>query len=193
MLAALPDKLESALRGNPVVSAVLDGWAELQLPSCWLVAGAVYQSYWNTAFGFAPRHGISDVDVIYFDPDDLSEEAENEHAGRVNSRHANLNMRFDVKNEARVHLWYEDRFGYPIDAYTSAESAMETFPTTMGAIGIRPDGEKLEAYAPFGFDDLLSLTVRPNKRQITRSIYTDKVRRWVSLWPQLKVVDWEDA
>ena len=189
----LPPKLESSLRDNPVVSSVFDSWAELALPNCWMVAGAVFQSFWNSVHGYSPLHGLSDIDLIYFDADDLTEETENEHYLRINRCYDNLNIRFDVKNEARVHLWYEDRFGYPIAAYTSAEAAMETFPTTAGSIGIRANGQALEAFAPFGFDDLMNLIIRPNKRQITRSIYEEKVARWKQNWPRVRYLEWDDV
>jgi hypothetical protein len=35
--------------------------------------------------------------------------------------------------------------------------------------------------------------VRPNKAQITRSIYEAKLTRWQSFWPQLHIIDWEDV
>ena len=189
----LPPKLESSLRDNPIVSQVFDEWTDLALPNCWLVAGAVIQSFWNREYGFSPIHGINDIDIIYFDASDLTEETENEHYERINSRFEDFGIRFDVKNEARVHLWYEERFGYPIVAYDSAEAAMETFPTTAGSIGVRHNGQALEAFAPFGFDDLMNLVVRPNKRQITRSIYEKKVERWRSNWPQVKYLGWDDC
>ena len=192
MIKPLPNELEEALRDNPVVSTLLDGWTRLDLPNCWLVAGAVVQTYWNSVHGYSPLHGVSDADIVYFEPDDLSEESEADHANRISDMFHDLAVRFDVKNEARVHLWYEERFGYSIDAYTSAEAAIDTFPTTAGAIGIRPAGDKIECYASFGFDDLLELVVRPNKRQITRSIYEQKITRWRSLWPRLEIINWED-
>jgi hypothetical protein len=192
MFVPLPPNVETSLRANPIVATVFDGWSELALPNCWLVAGAVVQSYWNHVHGFQPQHGINDIDLIYFDPDDLTEEKESQHAARINNRYQDLGIRFDVKNEARVHLWYEERFGYPINAYTSAEAAMETFPTTAGAIGVRAAGNKLEAFAPFGFDDLVNLVVRPNKRQITQAIYAEKVARWEPHWPRVKFVEWDD-
>ena len=189
----LPPALENSLHENGAVSHLFECWSELQLPDCWLVAGAVAQSYWNKVHGFPPLHGISDIDLAYFDPNDLTEESESAQAARIGRRFEHLDVRFDVKNEARVHLWYERRFGYPIPAYPSAESAIETFPTTAGAIGVRPGDRGLEALAPFGFDDLLNLVVRPNKRQITREIYLRKVERWTALWPKLKVLDWDEA
>ena len=143
--------------------------------------------------GFPPLHGVSEVDLIYFDPSDLTEESESQHATRIGIFYEGLPVRFDVKNEARVHLWYESRFGYAINPYKSAESAIDTFPTTAGAIGIRPVGDEIESYAPFGFDDLMGLVVRPNKCQITRDIYAKKVTRWKSHWPMLNIIEWDDA
>jgi hypothetical protein len=99
-------------------------------------------------------------------------------------------MRIDVKNEARVHLWYEAKFGYAIRPYASVADAITTFPTTATAVGLRPGPEGLAVFAPYGLADLLGLIVRPNKRQITRSIYEAKVTRWTSVWPGLKVVPW---
>lgn len=193
MYVPLPENLESALRANPIVSRTFDEWEDIALPNCWMVAGAVFQSFWNQEYGFPPLHGIADIDLIYFDARDLSEHKENEHYVRINDFFDDENIRFDVKNEARVHLWYEDRFGYPVDAYTSAEAAMETFQTTAGAIGIRCTGQDLEAFAPFGFDDLMNLTIRPNKRQITRTIYEEKVARWKPKWPDVNYLEWDEA
>ncbi len=168
-------------------------WDRVALPNCWIVAGVVVQSYWNQAHGCPALHGLSDVDIVYFDAGDLSEETEAEHAARINSLFADTQIKFDVKNEARVHLWYEDRFGYPIESYSSVEAAIDTFPTTAGAIGVRPYGDRIECYSSFGYDDLMGLIVRPNKRQITPDIYARKIERWKSFWPLLKIVEWDDA
>lgn len=83
MLTPLPQQLDDALRDSPVVSHLIANWAKLGLPDCWLVAGAVVQTYRNAALGLPPLHGLSDVDIIYFDPDDLSEAAESRHAARI--------------------------------------------------------------------------------------------------------------
>ena len=188
----IPDELSTALNANPVLTSVLESWDDIALPSCWVVAGAVVQSYWNAVHEFPPLHGISDIDLIYFDPEDLSDASEARHATRVAGLFDSSTIRFDVKNEARVHLWYEAKFGYSIEPYSTSTNAIDTFPTTAGCIGIRPEGDALEAYASFGFSDLLNLIVRPNKRQITRQIYAAKTARWRELWPLIDIVDWAD-
>lgn len=90
-----------------------------------------------------------------------------------------------------MHLWYEAKFGYAIKPYTSTAEAITAFPTTAAAVGLRPGRNNFELSAPFGLSDLLNAIVRPNKKQITREIYDKKVNRWVSVWPELKIVVWD--
>ena len=75
------------------------------------VAGAIAQTVWNLAAGHPAERGIKDADLVYFDAADLSAEAEAAHECRIRERFGDLPCKLDVKNEARVHLWYEARFG----------------------------------------------------------------------------------
>jgi uncharacterized protein len=68
---------------------------------------------------------------------DLSFEAETSHERRLRDLFQHLPIKLDVKNEARVHLWYEDRFGYAIKPYSSSADAIATLPTTATAVGVR--------------------------------------------------------
>lgn len=98
-----------------------------------------------------------------------------------------------MKNEARVHLWYEQKFGFPIAPYRSLEAAIDTWPTTASSVAVRGGiAEGFTVYASFGLDDLLGMVVRPNKRLITREIYMAKAERWARCWPRLTVIAWED-
>jgi uncharacterized protein len=121
--------LRSIVLASPVLSAILRDWPVIGLPHGWLVAGAVAQTVWNSVFGFPADHGIKDADIIYFDRSDLTESAEERHAERIRRRFAHLPVTIDVKNEARVHLWYEAKFGKPIPPSRSAAHAISTFPT----------------------------------------------------------------
>ncbi|HEX8803142.1 MAG TPA: nucleotidyltransferase family protein, partial [Acidimicrobiales bacterium] len=163
------------------------------------------QTVWNAAHGFAPDHGIRDVDVVYFDPGDLSAGAEHAVEERLR-RHlaaAGVAVRLDVTNEARVHLWYEERFGVPLAPYRSTCDAIATWPATAGSVGVRPadgdeadgaegrgHGDGLVVCAPFGLDDLLGLVVRPNRVLVTEEVYAAKAARWRAAWPRLRVLDW---
>jgi uncharacterized protein len=182
--------LVRAIELSPVLAPLLARWSSIALPDCWLASGAVSQTAWNHAFGFAPDHGLSDVDLIYFDAADLSQEAEARHEARLRRLFADVPHRIDVKNEARVHLWYAEKFGKALAPYTSTEHAISTFPTTATCVGLRPGRDGLSVAAPFGLSDLAGLIVRPNKTQISRAVYDAKVARWRPLWPGLTFVDW---
>jgi len=187
------EQLEAALAQNRSISELLARFDEVGLPDAWLVAGAIAQTVWNLAFGKPAESGIKDVDLVYFDAHDLSPQTEAAHERRLRNLFRHLPVKLDVKNEARVHLWYAARFGYPIAPYSSTEDAIATFPTTATAVGVRRRADLFECCAPFGLDDLFSLVVRPNQRQITRAIYQAKVEWWRTVWPQLAFVPWSEA
>lgn len=185
--------VERAVLASPLLTPVLERWDQVALPDSWLIAGAVAQTFWNLAHSQSPSHGIKDVDIAYFDDTDLSAQAEEAHAARINAAFSKCSIHFDVKNEARVHLWYERKFGYAIRPYISAPHAIATFPTTATSVGIRPTSTGLAFCAPFGVHDLLRLVVRPNKVQITAEIYAAKVSRWKAIWPRLQIIDWSST
>ena len=179
------------MRGSAVLWECLERLAELDKPDCYLGAGCVAQTVWNAAHAKPPAADVSDHDVVYFDDADLTEHGENEAAAVVRNVMADLPLNVDVKNQARVHLWYRRRFGYDIVPYTSTEDAIATWPTTATAIGVRLSHGRPRVFAPFGLDDLLRLVVRANRVQITPEIYRRKVARWTRHWPNLTVLPWE--
>ncbi len=102
-----------------------------------------------------------------------------------------LPIEVEVRNEARVHLWYHDKFGKHIAPYTSTEEAINTWPTTASSIGVRHEGKKFIVYAPCGLNDMMGLIVRANKGLITREVYEKKVQRWQQAWPKLTAIPWD--
>jgi hypothetical protein len=185
--------LSEVLTSSPVLAPFLARWTDIGLPDCWLAGGAVAQTVWNDAFGLAPDHGLSDVDIVYFDANDLSASTEARHEARLRQLFAEVALRIDVKNEARVHLWYAEKFGKALPQYASTEHAISTFPTIATSIGVGPGLDGLTIMAPFGLSDLAGLIVRPNKTQIGQDVYDAKVARWRPLWPGLTFVDWNDG
>lgn len=186
-------RVSTLVADSPIFTTILGRWAEIALPDCWLSGSAIAQTAWNAKFGLPTEYGLADIDLVYFDATDLSDIGEARQAARIRGLFADIPLWIDAKNEARVHLWYEAKFGYPIEPYRSSEHAISTFPTTAGSVAIRPDVTGLSIFAPFGLDDLLSCTVRPNKAQITQDIYEAKVSRWRSCWPALTIIEWNEA
>ena len=161
----------------------------MALPDMWLSGSLLAQAHWNETFGFPALHGMHDADIIYFDADDLSEAAEQRAAGRIAALFADMPVRVDVKNEARVHLWYPGKFGRAIAPYRSARDATTTFPTTVSAIAINDRA----IAAPFGLDDLFAPVVRGNATLIDAAFYAHKCARWRQCWPDLTILPWDKA
>jgi hypothetical protein len=185
--------LAERLRENGALWECLGRVAALNLPSWYLAAGCIAQTVWNSAHAKAPGSDIVDYDLVYYDSVDLSEESETAVEREAKLLVADLPVKLDVKNQARVHLWYPKCFGYAIQPYLSTEDAIGTWPTTATAVGVRPGGRELQVVAPFGLDDLFNLVVRANRVQITPEIYEQKVVRWIARWPSLTVLPWRDG
>ena len=184
------DCLQQALTQNPIAESVLAMAGEMRLPGWYLGAGAVTQTVWNLRHGFPPAAGIKDYDLVYYDPEDLTAESERRVAQQVAARLSGLEVVVDVHNQARVHLWYEKRFGRHLDQYRCTEEAISTWPTTASSVGVRQDGDGFVVCAPFGLSDLLAMVARPNKVKVSQKIYEEKVARWQANWPQLQVIPW---
>jgi hypothetical protein len=183
-------KFENILSENEVLLEILNKVPQLELPNWYLAAGCLAQTVWNSLHGFDITRGIKDYDLVYFDTKNLSYKKEDTFIKKGEKLFGKLNINVEIRNEARVHLWYKDHFGGEIEPYTSVESAIDTFPTTSTTIGIRKTGNSLIIYAPFDLSDLLSMIVRPNKTQITEEIYQKKIERWSKVWPKLTIIPW---
>lgn len=186
-------KLLEFVKETPYLFEVLERSEELGIPNWYFGAGCLVQSYWNHRAGLPLERNIKDIDWIYFDPTDLSEKRERIIQDLVRKHFRDLPFEFDVNNQARVHLWYEESFGYPIRPYLSSEDAIQTWPTTATAVGLTKRNGHSLVFAPFGLDDFFSLVVRANKRQITKDIYSKKIERWKNCWPALEIISWEDS
>lgn len=174
-----------ALR-NPVNAAILQRLPSLGLAEAWLVSGCLFQTVWNVQTGRGVQHGIRDYDLFYFDPD-TSYAAEDAVIRRVREAFADITGAVEVRNQARVHLWYAEKFGVPYPPLGRARDGIDRFLMDCAQFGIREGGKDI--YAPKGFADLQAMIVRPNPTANFRAaLYQAKAERWKSLWPELTVL-----
>lgn len=184
--------LENIIMSSAVVSTTIERAKLLNIDNYYIGAGCITQTVWNYLSNNPLDYGIKDIDFVYFDKEDLSIESENMVISKVTELYSDLKIKVDVKNQARVHLWYKNKFGYEIKPFLSLESAINTWPTTATAIGVRKEANNtFKIYAPFGLNDMFGKIVRANKTQITRQIYENKVSGWLKKWPDLKIIPWE--
>jgi hypothetical protein len=186
-------ELEAIVRSSPLLMEVLAGLHEDGLPEGLLVAGALYNLVWNRLSGRPDLTGINDVDVFYFDSSDLSYDAEDAVIRRLGRRFAHLPLPVQVRNQARVHLWFPQKFGVPFTPLGSAAEMLGRYASRTHSVGVRLEtGNRLTMVAPFGLDDIFSFRIVPNYALANRPAHETKAARAKSVWPELTIVPWED-
>lgn len=181
-------QLTGLILGEPMLLAILRHLQAANLPDAWLVAGSIAGRVWNDQASRDALVGIRDLDIAYFDGADLSAETET----AIEAGFKNFPLPIDAKNQARVPLWYEAKFGQPCPPYRDTTDAIGSYPTTSTTLGVRLQGDRLEVCAPFGLVDLFAGIIRPNGRLCTEEVYVQKTTRWVAEWPHLLVLPWSE-
>ncbi|MEY9840523.1 nucleotidyltransferase family protein [Streptacidiphilus sp. EB103A] len=178
---------------NPTVRGVLERLAPLDLPPWYLTAGSLFQTVWNVAAG-APdlNAGIRDHDLFFYEGQDLSYEAEDVVIKRIIGACQGLGADVEPRNEARVHLWYAEKFGKTIEPYRDLPHAVSGFAATCCCVALNLSaGGDLEVYSTHGFTDLFTGVLRPNAATVApRAVYEDKAERWTRVWPHLTKLPW---
>ena len=183
------DLVGAALR-NPINRAILQRLPLLGAPQAWLVAGCVYQALWNDIAGRPPQAAVKDHDIFYFDDSDLSWEAEDEIIQRGRVLFGDLGGLVEIRNQARVHLWYPQRFGSAYPALTSAEDGIGRFLVRCTCVGLTPQGDgSLRLLAPYGLDELERGILRPNANAPSLLRFREKAMSYAARWPFLRIVD----
>lgn len=171
---------------NEANRRILERLPSLGLRDAWLVSGSLFQTVWNALTGRPPSYGIKDYDLFYFD-EDTSFEAEDAAIQRVAKAFADLGGDVELRNQARVHLWYEGKFGTPYLPLRSAREGIDRFLAPACMVGLQPDGT---LYAPMGLDDIATMTIRPNRTpNFSAARYVEKAARWKLHWPELTVME----
>ncbi|CAN5766477.1 nucleotidyltransferase family protein [soil metagenome] len=182
------DELETILRAAPSLMAVMETARTLDLPDWLIFSGAVYQRVLNHLTGRDPDHGIKDYDLAYFDPD-TSYEAEDAVIRRVAAAfEPPVREMVEVRNQARVHLWFEAKFGEPYAPLGSSAQALNRFASPLNAVAARLEADgSMTIVAPFGLEDLFAMTYRenPNRRVsgFARTAAAAKAR-----WPEMTII-----
>jgi hypothetical protein len=186
----LREHLIDIVRATPPLMRVLSVALHLNLPDWLVFSGAVYQPVLNHLTGRPLDYGIKDYDLGYFDASDLSYDAEDAVIRRVEAAFDEpLRSMVEVRNQARVHLWFEAKFGEAYGPLSSTAEALERFASATFAVGVRLESDdRLYIEAPFSLADLFALRLRPNPRRKTVGFArtaADVRRRW----PEVVVED----
>ncbi|WP_246079076.1 nucleotidyltransferase family protein [Paenibacillus piri] len=108
-MTAYMDRLLQLIRSNNEIMEDLALLRSLQLPDVHVAAGYVRNCVWDRLHGYEERTPLNDIDVIYYDLEEMSEQFEkiierqlNEQTGR---------SIWSVKNQARMHIRNRTKIG----------------------------------------------------------------------------------
>ena len=156
----------------------------LHLPDWWIGAGFVRSKVWDYLHDYQERTPLPDVDVIYFDKNNLSEEIEEKYQDTL--RKSMPEVEWSVTNQARMHAFKGDK------PYKSAEEGLSHWVEIPTCVGAKvTDNDEVMITAPWGVEDLLGLIVRPNPHcrdnpdSFRRRM---KQKNWPGKWPKLKIL-----
>ena len=176
---------------NNVLKTILERLEGYGLDNYYVAAGAINQTVFNYYHNNSMNYLIDDYDIVYYD-EDLSYEKEDKIIKEINLLCKDLNVSLDIKNQARVHLWFKNKFGYSIEPNKSVEDAISKWGSTVTCIGVRLKNNELTIFAPYGLNDLFSLIIRTNKENFIKKGYEEKTRKWKQNWPKLTIIPWDN-
>ncbi|HWV22192.1 MAG TPA: nucleotidyltransferase family protein [Devosia sp.] len=184
--------LVDVIADDPVLMRLLRGMSELGLPDPLLGSGAIYNTLWNVLTGRDRHAGIKDADVVYFDSTDRSYEAEDRVIRRTQAYFADSPIPVEVRNQARVHLWFPEKFGLAYPMLNCSADMLRYFATKTHAVAARIEKGEIVIFAPFGLDDLFSFRLTPNPVLDNRATHESKAARAMALWPELRLEGWPE-
>ncbi len=181
--------LKEILFENRYLSDVLMRISALEDKTMFLASGSIAQTVWNYQEKRPLMEGISDLDIVYFD-DDLSYEAENEVIKKIKAMTKDIPVELDIKNQARVHLWIETKWGRKIAPFTSSQNAISSWQSTASCVGVQIYQGEFQVFAPYGLNDIFGQIMRPNRDKVFKELYNLKVEKWTKKFPFLNVIEW---
>jgi hypothetical protein len=181
--------LERIVSETPWLWRALEAAREVDPPQWLIGSGAVRNAVWDYLHGYERPTELDDLDLVFFDPGDLS--GANQRLYEQRLRAVAPDLAWEATNQAAVHLWYPQKFGLEIEPFRSAAEAVATWPETATAVALRLDAAgRVTIVAPHGLEDLLGLIHRRNPQLASQEEYERRLtsKRIAARWPRVTIV-----
>ncbi|KKT41322.1 MAG: hypothetical protein UW30_C0009G0002 [Candidatus Giovannonibacteria bacterium GW2011_GWA2_44_13b] len=175
-------KILKLIEDDSWMMSVLRAAESMELPDWMIGAGFVRNKVWNHLHGYKNSEvPTADIDLIYFNPSDISEEKEKELDRLLKKK---MDANWSAKNQARMHIKHDKEA-----PYKNSEEALSEWVETCTCVAVRLEKDSaLKLFAPHGIADLVNLVVRPvpafmdNPERFWARI---KNKEWEKKWPKL--------
>lgn len=174
-------QVKNWVANDPMRMEALAIAAAQELPDWCLAAGFVRNLVWDKLHGFSSATALNDIDLIYFDPHEVSDSRDRDIEQWLRGVSG---FPWSVKNQARMHKRNMD------SPYTSTEDAMSFWVEVETAVGaaLGESGEVV-VVAPFGVESLFDYTITLNPKRPKPGDFEGRIsnKRWLEVWPRLVV------
>jgi len=177
------------IEASPSLMSALHAVQLLGLKAWCIGAGAIRARVWDELHGYSDHTATPDIDVAYFDAS--CDEPATEQALRRQLSIMHPEIPWELTNQAKVHLWYEKEFGYPIKPLPSLLAGIAAWPEVATAVGVCLDAQsRLTILAPFGLEDLFAMVIRHNPTVANAKIYADRIdkKQFALRWPKVRIL-----
>lgn len=174
------ERLRRLLLQDELRMKALQSLAQLKIASAYIAAGFVRNAIWDSLHQ-RESTPLNDIDVIYFDPDNIDKLQDEKIQQRL--QHAMPDMNWEVKNQARMHIKNNHA------PYLDCCDAMSYWPEKETAIAVRLHSVgKLQFISPFDIADLFAGCITHNPKR-SKHLFNQRVeqKKWLSIWPNLTV------
>jgi uncharacterized protein len=182
-------ELSRLIRSTPWLMSILETVRECNPPD-WLVgAGVIRNLVWDHLHQYQTPTPLADIDVIFFDPQDVRSERDRMAQQQLAQRLPHVP--WEATNQAAVHLWYEEVFGFSVPALHTSEEAVGTWPETATSVAVRLLAtDEIYIVAPCGLSDLFKMVLRRNPSRVTRELFVQRLhsKEILRKWPQVQVI-----
>lgn len=180
--------LKTLVKNDETLMMALKTVKSLSLKNWCIGAGVIRDCVWSHLHG-QMTYTFKDIDVAYFDKfSDTNSEK------KLETELSNMcsGIKWDLKNQANVHLWYSEKFGKEVQPLLSLYEAVGTWPETATSVGIYLDErDELQIIAPFGLEDLFNIVLRRNPKRVTPKDFNSRLmsKGLIEKWPLMKIVN----
>ncbi|MEM7128863.1 MAG: nucleotidyltransferase family protein [Chloroflexota bacterium] len=184
------NQLVEIIQADCWLMSILRTVRECDLPDWYVGAGTIRNLVWDQLHGYAEPTISRDVDVAFFDPENLTKERDVEADQQLRSRQPEIP--WEATNQATVHLWYQELLGQSVQPFSSCEEAIATWPETATSVGVRLlPNDQLQIVAPCGLEDLFQMKLRRNPPRVSLEKFHKRLqeKRIMEKWPKVVLID----
>ena len=182
-------ELTHLIRSTPWLMSILETVRRCNPPD-WLVgAGVIRNLVWDHLHQYQTPTPLADIDVIFFDPQDVRPERDRMVQQQLAQQLPHIP--WEATNQAAVHLWYEEVFGFSVPPLHSSAEAVGTWPETATSVAVRLLAtDEISIVAPCGLTDLFNMVLRRNPCRVTREQFVQRLhaKQILRKWSHVHVI-----